>query len=68
MQIGEMCELYDRPCIGCGECDRCDLDPNKICDNCGKCLDIQEFASIKIEKIYASEEEYEKEERHNGNK
>ena len=28
------CVLYDRECIGCGECDRCDLDPEKICDNC----------------------------------
>ena len=23
----KMCELYDRKCINCGECDRCDLDP-----------------------------------------
>ncbi len=30
----KMCVLYDRVCIGCGECDRCDLDPEKICDNC----------------------------------
>lgn len=32
------CVLYDRECIDCGECNRCDLDPEKICDNCGKCL------------------------------
>ena len=32
------CVLYDRECIGCGECDRCDLDPEKICDNCMKCV------------------------------
>ncbi|MBQ2711980.1 MAG: hypothetical protein IJF71_01240 [Clostridia bacterium] len=32
------CVLYDRACIDCGECDRCDLDPNKICDNCMKCV------------------------------
>ena len=32
------CVLYDRDCIGCGECDRCDLDPEKICDNCMKCV------------------------------
>ena len=32
------CILYpDRPaCIGCGDC-RCDLDPDKICDNCMRC-------------------------------
>ena len=29
----------------------CDLDPNKICDNCGKCLDSGDFATIKIDKV-----------------
>lgn len=57
------CVLYDRDCIGCLECETCDLDPNKVCDNCGKCLDIQDVASIKIDKIYTSEEEYEADER-----
>ncbi len=33
------CVLYDRECINCGECDICDLDPKKICDNCGKCIE-----------------------------
>ena len=55
-----MCELYDRVCIGCGECERCDLDPDKICDNCGKCLDIKDYVSIKIDGVYSSEEDYEK--------
>ena len=42
--MGEMtmerkrCVLYDRECIECGECNLCDLDPTKICDNCGKCI------------------------------
>ena len=36
-KIGGPCELYDRECIGCLECEICDLDPNKVCDNCGKC-------------------------------
>ena len=31
------CVLYDRECIECGDC-RCDLDPDKICDNCMQCL------------------------------
>lgn len=48
---GQQCVLYDRECIGCMECENCDLDPNKICDNCGKCLDIKEFATIKIDGI-----------------
>lgn len=34
----KQCELYDRVCINCGECSRCDLDPDKICDNCMKCV------------------------------
>ncbi len=33
------CVLYDRKCINCGECDMCDLDPKKVCDNCGKCIE-----------------------------
>lgn len=38
MPVHKKCVLYDRECIGCGECDRCDLDPDKICDNCMKCV------------------------------
>lgn len=45
------CVLYDRKCVGCMECEICDLDPNKICDNCGKCLDIRDDAVIKIDAI-----------------
>ena len=33
------CVLYDRKCINCSECDYCDLDNEKICDNCCKCID-----------------------------
>lgn len=57
MNIGGDCVLYDRKCTGCGECDRCDLDPEKICDNCGKCLDIRDDAVIKIDAIITDEEE-----------
>ena len=54
---GQECVLYDRECIGCMECEVCDLDPDKICDNCGKCLDIKEFAAIKIDGIVGLDEE-----------
>ena len=47
----QKCVLYDRDCIGCLECEMCDLDPTKVCDNCGRCLDIQDFVSIKIDRI-----------------
>ena len=46
------CVLHDRECIGCGECDRCDLDPEKICDNCMKCIKGDaEFRRIAIDGI-----------------
>lgn len=49
------CVLYDRKCVGCMECEICDLDPNKLCDNCGKCLDIRDDAVIKIDGIIFDE-------------
>lgn len=46
------CELYDRDCINCGECDKCDLNPDKICDSCGKCIEVnQNYKIIKITEI-----------------
>lgn len=48
------CVLYDRECIECGECNLCDLDPSKICDNCKKCIglgDDTEYRAIKIDGI-----------------
>lgn len=48
------CVLYDRECIECGECNLCDLDPSKICDNCGKCIGLDgqtEYRAIKIDGI-----------------
>jgi len=53
------CVLYERECIDCGECEMCDLIPTKVCDNCGKCINFQDVASIKIEKIYMNPDEYE---------
>lgn len=51
------CVLYDRACIECGECNVCDLDPGKICDNCGKCIglgggeDAPEYRALKVDGI-----------------
>lgn len=45
----ERCVLYDRACIHCGECEMCDLDPLKICDNCGKCLEVKDYATIAVD-------------------
>ena len=46
-------------CIGCGECDRCDLDPEKICDNCMKCVNGNaEYRGIAIDRIMLEKEDY----------
>ena len=55
-KLGQKCVLYERECTGCLECEICDLDSNKICDNCGKCLNIQDDAVIKIDKIIMEED------------
>ena len=48
------CVLYDRICTGCGECDRCDLDPDKICDNCMKCVQgNEEYRAVLIDQVEA---------------
>lgn len=54
----QKCVLYDRDCIGCLECETCDLDPLKVCDNCGKCIQMDDVASIKIDKIYMNPDDY----------
>ena len=57
-EFAKECVLYERECINCMECMTCDLDPVKICDNCGKCIEVQDVASIKIDKIFTNPEEY----------
>lgn len=48
----KLCVLYDRFCNDCGECNYCDLDANKICDNCCKCIgDDNDYRAIKIDKV-----------------
>ncbi len=57
MALHKKCVLYDRECIGCGECDRCDLNPDKICDNCMQCVKGDaEYLGIEIEGIELEEE------------
>ncbi len=54
--MAKMCVLYDRICNGCGECDYCDINPLKLCDNCGKCIDSgKEYQEIKIDAVITSE-------------
>ena len=57
MVVHRQCVLFDRECIGCGECDRCDLDPEKICDNCMKCINGgAEYRSVSIDGIVLDKE------------
>lgn len=57
-KYGEPCVLEDRSCTECGECDQCELDPKKICDNCCKCIDSDaEFRAIEIEDIILNTED-----------
>jgi len=54
----KLCVLYDRFCNECGECNYCDLDPNKICDNCCKCIsDDMDYKAIKIDEIILDDKE-----------
>ena len=55
-QKGQRCVLYERECIGCMECEICDLNPDKICDNCGQCLEIKDDAVIKIDGIILNDD------------
>lgn len=53
----KLCLLVDdKICNGCGECDRCDLDPEKLCDNCMKCMgDAVDYRAITISGIRMNE-------------
>ncbi|MGC7873113.1 hypothetical protein ACPUYX_16480 [Desulfosporosinus sp. SYSU MS00001] len=57
--ISKQCVLEERLCTDCGECDRCDLDPSKLCDNCCQCIDTLEgdYAEIGIDDILINKEE-----------
>lgn len=59
------CILDDlKTCSSCGECNRCDLDVEKICDNCCKCLEIDtndhaDYAQIDVSDVVVEKtEEY----------
>ena len=57
-KYGEMCILEDRLCTECGECDICELDSNKICDNCCKCIDTDnDYSGIEIDDILLNTED-----------
>ena len=50
-------QIISERCIDCGECQRCDLDPDKICDNCMKCvMGDADYRAISITGIELEEE------------
>ncbi|HBF37675.1 MAG TPA: hypothetical protein DDW50_10175 [Firmicutes bacterium] len=55
MTIKECLLDNSKECNDCGECEICDLDPNKICDNCCRCLGDADYSAIKVEKIIMPE-------------
>lgn len=56
MAYKKECVLMDRECSDCGECNICDLDPNKICDNCCACIEKDaDYSSIEIDEIIEDE-------------
>ena len=46
-------------CTDCGECEMCDLEPNKVCDNCMRCLNLDkaDYRAIEIDEIIMEEKE-----------
>ncbi len=56
MNIKE-CVLEDRKCTDCGECNICDLDPQKVCDNCCACIDgTSDYRSVEIDDVLDDDE------------
>lgn len=50
--MADACIIYDRSCIDCGECERCDLDDMRICDNCGRCIeDPGDYRSVNVDEF-----------------
>lgn len=54
----KMCILEDKICTSCGECNMCDLDKTKVCNNCEKCLNMpkSEYYEILIDDIMNTDE------------
>ncbi len=62
--MSKMCLLEDKTCSNCGECNFCDLDHAKICDNCCACLGDAEYTGVYIDDILFNIEDITKE-KHN---
>ena len=45
------CILKARNCINCGECMQCDMNPEKICDDCCECINNSDYRGIYIDEV-----------------
>lgn len=46
------CILEEKECVKCYECEMCDLNRNKVCDNCGKCIDSKtDYRAIEVDRV-----------------
>ncbi len=43
-------------CTECGRCNLCDLDENKLCDNCCRCLGEADYSAVQITEIILPKE------------
>jgi hypothetical protein len=46
----------EKECNDCRECDRCDLDAGKLCDNCCSCLGEADYRGIEVTEVLTLEE------------
>ena len=46
----------ERRCVDCGDCLTCDLDPEKLCDNCMRCVQKSnaDYLAIEIDEVISS--------------
>lgn len=59
--MADNCLLYSRVCIDCGECDMCDIEEGKHCDDCGKCIEnAGEYRTVDIVAFYKEKDKKER--------
>lgn len=46
----------DKFCNDCGECEICDIDREKLCDNCCRCLGDADYKGVEITEIILPKE------------
>ena len=60
--MNKICIFNDKKqCDDCNECNICDLDRTKICNDCGKCLELEghDLKEVKIDEVIEDGEELE---------